>query len=271
MAVNYAEKYSDKVDERFKLASLTQAAVNEDYDWEGVQTVNVYSVGTAPLNDYQMTGTARYGTADELGTDTQAMTLTQDKSFTFTIDRKNYTDQMMVTEAGKALRRQTDEVIIPTVDMYRIARIIAGAGNVSPITPITAPYEAFLTGTSTLLDKKVPLAGTFAFISTNFYKGIRLDNSFIQASDMAQEMLVTGQVGKVENIPLVYVPTSYFPAGVEFVIANRIAVVGPVKLADYRMHSNPPGVSGWLCEGRVYYDTFVLGNKANAIYVHKSA
>ena len=95
MAVNYAEKYSKKVDERFKLASLTQAAVNQDYDWEGVSTVHVYSIGTAPLNDYEMSGMKRYGTADELGTSTQAMTLSQDKSFTFTIDRRNYTDQMM--------------------------------------------------------------------------------------------------------------------------------------------------------------------------------
>ena len=269
--VNYAAKYSDKVDERFTFASVTQAAFNQDYDWEGVSTVNVYSVGTAPLNDYEMTGMARYGTADELGTSVQAMMLTQDKAFTYTIDRRNYTDQMMVTEVGASLRRQVDEVLIPTVDKYRIARLVAGAGTTSAVAPITDAYAAFLSGVTSLLDNKVPLAGTFAFAGTDFYKAIRLDSAFIQASDIAQKMLVTGQVGMVENIPLIYVPASYLPDGVEFVISNRIAAVGPVKLSDYRAHQDPPGINGWLCEGRFYYDAFVLGNKAKAIYVHKSA
>ena len=37
-------------------ASITQAAFNNDYDFEGVSTVNVYSVATSPLNNYQMSG-----------------------------------------------------------------------------------------------------------------------------------------------------------------------------------------------------------------------
>jgi len=273
MPQNYASKYSAKVDERFTQASLTEAAFNQDYDWDGVSTVNVYSVATSPLNDYTMTGQNRYGTADELGTNIQAMTLTQDKSFTFTIDRRNYTDQMMVTDAGRALRRQIDEVVIPTVDIYRISRLVAGAGTTSTPAPITNnnAYESFLTGVSTILDSKAPLAGTFSFISPNFFKRIRLDPGFIKQGDMSQNMLVTGAVGMVENVPLVFCPASYFPTGVEFVISNRIAAVGPVKLSDYKTHDNPPGVNGWLCEGRIYYDAFVLNNKANAIYVHKSA
>lgn len=271
MAINYAEKYSDKVDERFNIASVTQAAFNQDYDWEGVQTVHVYSIATAPLNDYQATGDNRYGTADEIGSSVQTMTLTQDKSFTFTIDRKNYQDTMGTHEAGAALRRQVDEVLIPHVDQYRIARLVAGAGTTSAPTPITgAAYEAFLTGVTILLDNKVPLAGTFAYASTSFYKQIRLDDGFIKASDMAQNMLVTGQVGIIENIPLIYIPTSYLPTGVEFIITNKIAAVAPVKLSDYKTHDNPPGINGWLVEGRMRFDAFVLNNKSKAIYVHKS-
>lgn len=271
--VDYASKYSDKVDERFNLASMTQAAFNQDYSFEGVATVNVYSMTTAPMNDYTMTGANRYGTPDELGTTTQAMTLTQDRSFTFTIDRRNYTDTMMVMEAGKALNRQLVEVTIPEVDKYRLSRLAAGAGTTSTVTAITKTnaYEMFLTGVTTLLDNKVPMPGTFAFISTEFYKAIRLDTAFIQASDMAQQMLVTGQVGMIENIPLVYVPTSYLPTGASFMITNRIAAVAPQKIAEYKINDTPQGISGWLAEGRIYHDAFVLDNKKKAIYVHKSA
>ena len=40
----------------------------------------------------------------------------------------------------------------------------------------------------------------------------------------------------------------------------------PVKLAEYKIHLDPPFLSGSLVEGRIYYDCFVLENKAKAIY-----
>ena len=39
-----------------------------------------------------------------------------------------------------------------------------------------------------------------------------------------------------------------------------------VKLEDYKIHRDPPGISGSLVEGRIVYDAFVLENKAKAIY-----
>jgi hypothetical protein len=140
MAMNFAQKYSELVDERFTIASLTQAAFNTNYDWLGVQTVNVYGVSNAVMNNYTTSGANRYGTPDELGTTVQAMTLTQDRSFTFTIDRMNYDDQMMTTEAGAALSRQVSEVIIPEVDIYRIGRLIANAGTVTDPIPVAQCY-----------------------------------------------------------------------------------------------------------------------------------
>ena len=47
MAINYASKYAQKIDEKFARESMTSAAVNNDYDFVGVKTVNVYSVPTA--------------------------------------------------------------------------------------------------------------------------------------------------------------------------------------------------------------------------------
>lgn len=273
MAINFAEKYSSQVDERFTQVSVTQNAFNQDLDFTGVNTVNVYSIPTAPMNDYTMSGDNRYGTPDELGDTVQAFTLTQDRSFTFTIDRRNYADTMMVKESGRALSRQLDEVVIPEVDKYRISVLAANAGNTSAAVPITQAnaYESFLVGVETILDNKAPVAGTFAFISTGFYRYIRLDTAFIQASDMAQNMLITGQVGMIENIPIIFVPKSYMPANVEFLITNRIAAWSAQKIADYKIHDNPPGINGWLVEGRIYHDAGVFQNKAPAIYVHKGA
>lgn len=111
--VNYASKYAEKVDERFNIGSVTGGIVNNEYDFIGVSTVKVYSIPTVGMNDYQTTGSSRYGTPEELGNNEQEMTLLKDRSFTFTIDRKSYDDTKMTMEAGKALRRQIDEVVIP--------------------------------------------------------------------------------------------------------------------------------------------------------------
>ena len=274
MAINYASKYSTLVDERFTKASVTAPAINNDYDFSGVKTVHVYSIPTVAMGDYKREGANRYGTPDELGDSVQELTLTKDRSFTFTIDRGNREDQMMVKEAGKALRRQIDEVVVPEIDQYRLAKIAEGADEGNEATAAlskTNAYSSFLDGMAALTDKLAPLAGRVCYASTAFYKFIKQDEAFIKASELGQTTLMKGQLGEVDGVPIIVVPTSWLPANVGFVITNAAACCAPIKLADYKIHENPPGISGWLVEGRVYYDAFILNNKKAAIYVHKTA
>ena len=272
MAVNLAEKYSTKVDERFTLASLTESAVNNDYDWNGVKTIKVYSIDTVALGDYSREGLNRFGEANELGDTVKEYVLSQDKAFTFTIDKGNDMEQMGVKNSGKALRREVDEQVIPAVDMYRLAKMVAGAGtsNVKAITKDNA-YEAMLDASTALTDAKVPMTGRIAFVSPAMYKFLKLDESFIKASDIAQSMLITGQVGMVDGIAIVLVPSSYLPEGVNFIVTHKVATVAPKKLEEYRTHIDPPGISGILAEGRIIHDAFVLEKKKMAVYVSKNA
>ena len=46
MSVNLFEKFSPKLDERYKLGSLTDVACGNDYDWEGVNSIKVYEKKT---------------------------------------------------------------------------------------------------------------------------------------------------------------------------------------------------------------------------------
>lgn len=273
MSINYAEKYSTKIDERFKSGAYTNVAINHNYDFVGVQTVKVYSVPVSEMNDYKMTGSNRYGEPDELGNELQEMTMTQDRAFTFTIDRRNYTDTMMVNAAGQALQRQIDEVIIPELDVYRLSVMAAKAGTISTPTAITEKnaYSCFLDATVSLTDNKVPTRGTVAYVTPAYYKALKLDDNFIKSGDLSQKILLKGQIGEVDGIPIITVPTSYLPENIAFMLTNPIATTSPVKLSEYKVHDNPPGINGWLVEGRVYYDAFVLNNKKKAIYVHKTA
>lgn len=272
MAINYASKYAAKIDERFTKEAMSTGAINNDYEFVGVKTVNVYSVPTAQMHDYKRTGAGRYGEPEELENSVQELTMTQDRSFTFTIDRGNYNDTQMSNAAGAALQRQLREVVIPEIDTYRFEKICTNAGTTATgaITKENV-YDAFLDGTTALVDNKVPLSGAAAYVSSTFYKLIKLDPSFVKQGDLAQGITLKGQIGTVDGIPIILLPKSYMPEGVEFFITNKIATTAPVKLSEYKIHDNPPGINGWLVEGRVYHDAFVLDNKKKAIYVHKNA
>lgn len=271
---NYAEKYSPIVDERFKLGALTGGMVNNEYDWIGVETVNVYSIPTAPMNNYTLTGSSRYGTPAELQNDIQELRVTQDRSFTFTIDRKSHDDTMMVMEAGRALRRQIDEVVIPEIDSYRIAALASGAkaAQVHDAAAVTAlnAYALFLAAQEDLDNAKVPQGGRFAVVTPAFLNFLKQNDNFIKESDMSQRIAITGVIGEVDGVYIVKAPTSYFPTGVQCIITNRMVMPSPIKLQDYKIHMDPPGINGWLIEGRVRYDAFVLNEKAVAISVIKN-
>lgn len=269
MAINYASKYAQKIDEKFSREALTDGAVNKDFDFVGVKTVNVYSIPTASMNDYSRTGENRYGTPQELQNTVQELTLSKDRSFTFSIDRGNHDDTQMSSAAGAALQRQLREVVIPEIDKYRLDKMAKQASATAVITKENA-YDAFLEGTSEMINAMVPIEECTAFVSSDFYKCIKTDPSFVKNGDLSQNMLVKGQIGMVDGIRLVAVPSSIMPEDVNFIIAAKSAIVSPVKLSEYKIHDNPPGINGWLIEGRVYYDAFILNNKKDGIYVHKS-
>lgn len=275
MAVNLASKYSTKVDERFKLKSLTEAGINREYEWAGVNAIHIYSIPTVAMNNYTRTGLARYGTAAELQDTTQTLTVTKDRSFTFTIDRGNKIEQQGVKDAGRALARQIDEVIVPEIDMHRLTTMataaVANGGTATAAVTATNAYQVFLAGGEFMSDNKVPITSRIAFVTPAFYSFLKLDNSFIKASEMGQKMLVNGQVGEVDGVRIIMVPSSYFPANTSFIMAHPVATVAASKLEDYKTHDNPPGINGWLVEGRVIYDAFVLNNKVDALYTHKTA
>lgn len=273
MAVTYAEKYSNVVDELFTTESITNAIINNSYEWNGVQTIKVYGIEVPKLNDYTMGGLNRYGTPDELGNTATSYMLTQDKAFTFTIDKRSNLDTNGAMQAGSALNRTLRQVIIPEIDKYRLAKIVAGAGTTTESVPLTKSnvYENILKGQEVLGENNVPLTNRVIFISYPAFNLLKQDSNFIKQGDASQDMLVKGSLGLVDGVNIIPVASTILPKNVAFIIAHKQATIGAQKLAEYRTHESPVGINGWLVEGRVYYDAFVLKNKAKAIYVHKIA
>lgn len=267
MAINYAVKHAPQIDERFSAASITEPAVNKDYDFIGAKTVVVHSVPTVPMNDYQRSGASRYGTPAELEDAVQELTLSQDKAFTFTVDKGNEADDPALN-AGKALDRQITEVIAPMVDRYRLSVMAVRAGGAAyGATTKANAYETFLDLNGMLNDANAPAEGRLAYVSTAYYKLLRLDSSFVRSGDLAQSMLISGQLGEVDGVRILP-GRGRLPDGVDLLITHPVATTAPHKISEYRIHEDAPGISGSLVEGRDYFDAFVLNNKRGAIAVH---
>ena len=253
--------------------------VNNNFDWLGVKTVKIFSRNLATLNDYQTSGSNRYGTPDELGNSEQEMTVTQDKSFTYTIDAASEQDTNGTMEAAATLAENIDNLVIPAMDTYRLGVIVAGAPTEGTFTKKSHiigkevtnsnAYEEFLACQEILDDDKAPQGGRIAVVCPGYLNKIKLDEHFTKAGDMGAKMAINGFAGDIDGIPVIKVPTSYLPENVDFIITNRIAVPAPVKLHEFKINYNAPGISGALVEARVRYDAFVLNKKADAIAVHK--
>ena len=268
MAVNYAEKYSQIVDERFKVGALTSALVNYAYDWVGVSTVKVFSVPTATMGDYKTDGANRYGTPAELENEVQEMILSKDRAFTFTIDKKSEDDTMGTMAAAAALRRQIDEVIIPEIDTYVYGVMCTKAGTKPTAAALTKTniYTEILKASQTLDEAQVPETGRIIVVTPATYVLMKQCTDIVMETDIGNDMRLKGVIGMLDGCSVVKVPATRLPAKFGFMVAHPSATVAPTKLEDYKIHKDPPGISGSLVEGRICYDAFVLDNKTKAIY-----
>ena len=256
MAQNLAEKYAGKVDERFKLKELTGYGLNTDYNWDGVNKITVYSIDTAQLNDYQKTGSNRYGTPEELGDTTKSYELETDKAFTFTIDEFYKRTQQGAKQAGKALAREIDEVIVPFKDKQRLkawSDMAETTGQKVETAPTkTNAYALFLDLQEMLDNALVPSEGRIFYTTPAYYKAIKQDESFIKNGDLSQKMLIRGQVGEIDGVKMVKCPANYFDENVHGILVYTRS-------------------TGDLVEGRIMLDTFVLEQKKKGVAMIKTA
>lgn len=271
MAMNLASKFSNKVDERFTAESFASLVLGNAYDFNGVKTVSVYGIPTVAMNDYnRLSSGDRYGDAVDLQASVQHMTLSKDRSFSYIIDRGDLVQSQYVLEANKALSRQINERWIPEYDTHVFTTLAAKASAMGNLSTTKATknnaYELFAAGQEHLGNHMVPDTGRVAICSYGFASLLMQDNAFVRYGDSAQKMLHTGVIGEVDGVTVKRVPSGRLPNGCSCILTHPCAAIGPKQLYEYKIHDNPPGVSGYKVEGRMIYDCFVLDNKVNGIY-----
>lgn len=268
MAVNLAQKYSSVLDQVFTAGSYTDKYVNKKYDFDGVQTINVYTVTTVEPSDYKRSDTGdRFGGNNELQNIVTPYTLKNDKGFKLVIDRGNYEQTALAEKAGAVMKAEMEERVIPMIDADRLKAAATGATAVSQaITAGTNAYTDILKAEAFLDEDKAPVEGRVLFVTPGYYNTIKeYITTTMHADTYSSKLISRGYVGELDGIPVVKVPTSYFPAKTNAVLWHRDALLGAKQIMNTRIKTDSEFVDGTLLLGRFIYGSFVLNGKKKSV------
>lgn len=274
MAIDLAEKFLPYVDEKFTQESKKSLLTNNDFNWSGAKTVKAYKITTASMNDYDRSGTgtnaSRYGAVQGLDATTEDFTLTKDRAFTFAIDKLDVDETAKQLQAAAALERQIREVVIPEIDSYIYTVICDNAGTTATAAALTKDniYKAILDASQELDDANIPETNRVLVVTPATYSIMKQCKDIILDTEIGNNMRLKGVIGMLDGANVVKVPSSRLPKDFGFMLVHPSATIAPIKLEDYKVHEDPPGISGSLVEGRINYDAFVLDNKAKGIYYY---
>ncbi len=275
MTIDLVTRFEPYVDEMFSKESKKSLLTNQDFNWNGANTVKVYKITTAEMTDYDRAGTkgnpSRYGPLQGLDATTEEFTLRRDRSFTFAIDKLDTDETAKQLQAASALARQLREVIIPEVDTWVYQQMCDNAGHLPTATELTDTniYELILKANQALDDALVPETNRFLMVTPAVYVLLKKCKDIILETDIGNDLRLKGVISNLDGCSVIKVPANRLPSAFGFLLAHPCATVAPVKLEDYKIHNDPPGISGSLVEGRINYDAFVLDNKVNALYYQK--
>lgn len=278
MAIELATQFHPYVDELFTTESKKSLLTNQDFDWTGAHTVKVYKITTSAMNDYNRSGSdngnwSRYGAVAGLDATTEEFTLKKDRSFTFALDKLDTDETKSQLAAAAALARQLREVAVPEVDAYVYDVMCKEAGQKPAAASLTKTNicEEILKANTALDNAEVPETGRILVVTPDVYLLLKQNKDIIMETDIGNDLRLKGVISMIDGVSVIKVPATRLPVGFGFMIAHPCATVAPTKLEDYKIHQDPPGLSGALVEGRICYDAFVLDNKKNAIYYQAQA
>lgn len=274
MAINLATKYAKKVADKFYLDSVILGKTSNEYDWDGVKSINVHTITTVAPGNYTREGTSRYGTPTEVQDTMQTLSITQDKSVALTVDKGNNKQQNMIKNAGKVMNAELREQFIPMFDKYALS-VWANFEGVQTGTDASLTknniVEAIGKGITALVNKKVPLTNIYVAVGASNYAKLVNAPEFLNIDKLGEKAVEHGVVGRVRRAAIIEVPDDYLPEGVNFLMWKKEAVLAPTQIKDMKIHEDAPGISGALLEVRWLFDAFVLKAKADGIYVSKTA
>ena len=253
MAINLVEKYLQQVDELFKNESKRSLVTNQDYSFDGANSVRIYKVGTAAMNDYDRAGAksgSRYGTPETLTAETETYTLPEDRSFTFVIDRLDMNETGAVLEAAKCLARQQREVVIPEIDAYTYGVMCTNAGTKPAAVALTADniYDEICKASTALDNAEVPETNRVLVVTPETYRIMKKCKEIVLDTDIGQNLRLQGVISNLDGAAVQKVPANRLPSKFGFMLCHPAGLHGPGEAVQCSDARQSPG-RVWLAGG----------------------
>lgn len=274
--IHFGEKHKEQLLEKFAEVSVTDSMFSHEMDtqFSGVATVHVTTIKTEKLQNYDRNKNvgsgSRYGEVKEVGTEVQTFTMTQDKSLPLSIDKGNKQDEFNFKSAGKVMDAHRKEQIVPEVDTYRLRRWAELGGIHKELD--AAPTKSTIAEQIITLHNDAVNRGNVPddfqlTIDRAYLPTLKLADEWIRADSLAAKTLPKGTIAEFDGMPVRPIPSRRMPAGVPFMLTYKNALIAPMKINDFKGHTDPPGLSGDLLEFRMRHDAFVIGVRADGVVV----
>lgn len=269
--IHFPESVKKDFVEKFNIESETNDLFTHDLDMEfsGVKTVHVKTVKSEPLQDYNRAkevGTgSRYGKTTEVGDHEITYTMGQDKSLSLSIDKGNQKENFNQPQAGRVMKAERQERIVPTVDKYRLDKWAKQAGiheALSAAPSKSTILQQIMDLKSKMVDAGCPENGIQLRVARKYATTLKLSDEWVKLNDLGSKTLPKGTMGELDGMPTKFITSGRMPANVPFMMIHKGSCISPMKINDFKVHIDPPGLSGDLIEFRLMYDAFVLGHKA---------
>lgn len=273
MAIHMSENEKKQLVQGFNDKAETNGLFSTalDTEFSGVYTVHVHSLVKEELQDYDKSANpasaSRYGTPKDVQDEKQTFTMTDDKSLSLVIDKGNNAGQFNQKKSAEVMKYQTENVIAPYLDKLRLKKWAEGAGvhremkaNISNdefVQEIVAAHTS-------MVDNNVP-DNLMLVIKRARLDAIRFSSYWATLDSLGGKTLPSGFKGEFDGMPVKTIAASKFPAGVDYMIVHKESIIAPGKIQDFKVHIDPPGLSGDLIEFRMIQDAFVLGSKCDGV------
>jgi len=269
MTINLAtQQFQKKVADKFYLESVIAGRTSKEFSWDGVKSINVWTIVSQEPGDYTRSGTSRYGTPTDVEDTVQTMEITQDKSVSMVVDKGDNRQQMIIKNAGKVLAVELREKFVPMVDKYALSKWNTGRGQYT-VKSATLSTDNIVTEigkhVTALGNKNVPVGDCVCYIGYTNYALLLGSKEFINIWNLGDKAVGKGKVGEVRGLTIVAIPDAYLPNGVNFLTVCKNSVLLPFQIKDTKVHEDAPGISGALMEIRYLYDAFVLKAKEDGV------
>lgn len=279
---NLVNLYTDmqtKMDKEFETESYTESMTNNDWEWDGNETIVIPTTSHFTLTDYDVTQPwyQRTGAAQQVYDEVNSYTVRRKRTFHGEIDEVPSMDQRFIRKMATALKETVDNELVPENDAYRLKTWAEGAGKVmfgAATTTLAKKgssdediVRTLLTINAKATNLHVPKKDRIFVMSVTDAIETRLSER-LQYNQNYSGKMVQGEVAMLGDAKIVAVPDDLMPAGVKIMMKWKGASADPRKCHKLRTLNNVVGSFSTHAEGLFRYDSFVKAHKANGIIVY---